>query len=106
IPTLKISKQELERLLGIKLNLDLNLDIMSSDEISPCTATTSTKGTGDGSDKNPSRFLVGRIPVHIKIHSLTIGGVLAPALSVKDMNRQLDSVNYGDIKVEREFKHE
>ncbi|KAF8977746.1 hypothetical protein BGZ52_006753 [Haplosporangium bisporale] len=81
-PTLQISEQELKNLLGINLELDLSLEVVH-----------------DTDDAVAQTRSVGRIPVHIKVHELTIGGILAPSLNVKDVNLQTDPVNYGNIRV-------
>ncbi|KAG0331647.1 hypothetical protein BG000_010714 [Podila horticola] len=81
-PTFQITEQELKNLLGIKLEFDLNIDVVYNHD--------------DAVDR---ALGMGRIPVHIKIHELTIGGILAPSLTVKDINLQSDPVNYGNIRV-------
>ncbi|KAG0030200.1 hypothetical protein BGZ81_002968 [Podila clonocystis] len=83
-PTFQISEQQLKNLLGIKLEFDLNLNV-GHDSVDPAVGRTQSS--------------VGRIPVHIKIHELTIGGILAPSLTVKDVNLQSDPVNYGNMRV-------
>ncbi|KAF9385028.1 hypothetical protein CPB97_005178 [Podila verticillata] len=80
-PTLQISEQELKNLLGITLEFDLNLEVVH--DVDAVVQAQS----------------VGRIPVHIKVHELTIGGILAPSLKVKEVNLQADPVNYGNIRV-------
>ncbi|KAF9430809.1 hypothetical protein BGZ94_003598 [Podila epigama] len=79
-PTIRLSEHDLQSLLGpgIELNLHLNLDILK----------------GGPQDKNQP--ILGRIPVHVKIHRLTIGGILAPTSSVHNVNEQSDPVNYGN----------
>ncbi|KAG0077705.1 hypothetical protein BGZ92_001815 [Podila epicladia] len=83
-PTFQITEQELKNLLGTKLGFDLNLDVVH--------------GHVDAADDRAQSSAV-RIPVHIKVHELTIGGILAPSLTVKDVNLQSDPVNYGNIRV-------
>ncbi|KAG0026778.1 hypothetical protein BGZ82_009302 [Podila clonocystis] len=83
-PTFQISEEELKNVLGIKLEFDLNLDVVH-DSVDAVVGRTQSS--------------VGRIPVHIKIHELTIGGILAPSLTVNDVNLQSDPVNYGNMRV-------
>ncbi|KAF9327230.1 hypothetical protein BG006_009423 [Podila minutissima] len=84
-PTFQITEQELKTLLGIKLEFDLNLDVVHSHV--------------DAAAVGRAQSSVVRIPVHIKIHELTIGGILVPSLAVEDVNLQSDPVNYGNIRV-------
>lgn len=81
-PMFQISEQELKNLLGIHLEFDLNLEVMHDVDAAVAQARR-----------------VSRIPVHIKVHELTIGGILAPSLKAKDVNQQADPVNYGNIRV-------
>ncbi|KAG0054803.1 hypothetical protein BGZ83_010365 [Gryganskiella cystojenkinii] len=75
------TKKQLEEVLGYALDVKFKLEVLSDED----------KGTS----KNTK--VLGEIPVHLKVHQLTIGGVLVPTMASSVVNEQMGPLNYGNI---------
>ncbi|KAG0254606.1 hypothetical protein BG011_005628 [Mortierella polycephala] len=77
----QITKSQLEHVLGPALDAKLDLQVMS-DEPDPVTG---------------QHALLGRIPVHLRVNKLKIGGVSVSRLMTQSVNEKRDPVNFGNI---------
>ncbi|KAI8357644.1 hypothetical protein B0O80DRAFT_293861 [Mortierella sp. GBAus27b] len=80
-----ISKEQLEKLLGLVMDTKFNLEVLED-----------TKGH-EGMDRRPPEYL-GRIPVHLKVRELKIGGVTMPRILADSENSKANPINYGNVE--------
>ncbi|KAF9566620.1 hypothetical protein EC968_003712 [Mortierella alpina] len=84
---IRVTKTQLETMLGLALDTQFTLEVISDE------TPNSVKG-----DQQPTRVVLGRIPVHLRVKELQIGGVSAPHLQTESVNAKLGGVNYGTIR--------
>lgn len=92
IPNLPMTKSQLEQVLGSALDVKFNLEVLADRD--------SEKSEGDSiRDGGMEPKVLGQIPVHLKVHHLSIGGVLIPTMTSEFINKEQGPVNYGNIHV-------
>ncbi|KAF9277533.1 hypothetical protein BGZ68_009228 [Mortierella alpina] len=85
----RITKTQLESLLSLALET-FTLEVVSDEK-------PDTSMTGDHQHQ-PVRVL-GKIPIHLRVKELQIGGVSIPRLQTESVNAEMDGVNYGNLRV-------
>lgn len=83
-----ISKEQLEKLLGVVMDTTFILDVLADDKQVFTDMGQGHRVTG----------LLGRIPVHFKIQEMTVGGVTLPRVKAESLNLKTDPVNFGNIE--------
>ncbi|KAF9942212.1 hypothetical protein BGZ67_002544 [Mortierella alpina] len=83
----RITKTQLESFLGLALDTLFTLEVISDED-----------PDSRRSDQQHVRVL-GKIPVHLRVKELQIGGVSIPRLQAESVNAKMGGVNYGNIQV-------
>ncbi|KAF8976555.1 hypothetical protein BGZ46_008169 [Entomortierella lignicola] len=84
---LEMTKTQFEELIGLALDVEFDLNVISD------TTDPEFGNEDSGSDSE----LLGKIPVHLKIKELKIGGSLVPKMIAENWNLKVDPLNFGNI---------
>ncbi|KAK3823497.1 MAG: hypothetical protein J3Q66DRAFT_143757 [Benniella sp.] len=84
-PVIPISKTQLEQLLGSLTDTTFQLDVLQEND-----------------DKQQQQQQpMGRIPVHIHVQDLKVGGLSLPMIGAESWNDKLGPINFGNIELWR-----